>query len=399
MEDTPARSPRSESGGPEDAAWEFSGSNRDLLSTGLAETLGVDEQASAAIFSGLARTQPDANTTSVYLDINHWIGLAKAAAGHRDGARFAPTLERLQGDVAAGRIVVPLSSASYHEVSNITSVRQRADVASVMAPISQFVTLAARKSRMRCEFAAALSASTGRPRFPERLRPLGIGLAFAFGVGDGPMGQMSWPDDMPQDRDPRHLDELTFRLNQVAEYVLLRGPRPEDIAKMSNYDLGPTRKIVEAEASREQELLEMLLKDRGQISRIGDIVHARGLYWELGPHLPEWLAQGGMSLDTFFAKDKAWLTTFLDDIPALAIRTALVMQADKNSSRAWTTNDIYDIAALEAAVPYCDIVVTERHACHVMNASGLARRFQTAVVNSLDEVGPLIDEIGAIRDS
>ena len=66
------------------------------------------------------------------------------------------------------------------------------------------------------------------------------------------------------------------------------------------------------------------------------------------------------------------------------------MQTNKNGTRAWTRNDIYDIDALEAAVPYCDVVVTERYACRVMNQSGLADRFSTKVIRRLDNLVPVL---------
>lgn len=58
--------------------------------------------------------------------------------------------------------------------------------------------------------------------------------------------------------------------------------------------------------------------------------------------------------------------------PALAMRTSLVMHTNKNGTRAWARKGIYDIDALEAAAPYCDVVVTEKYAWQVMNQTGLA---------------------------
>lgn len=46
----------------------------------------------------------------VYLDLNHWISLAKAAVGHPDGARHVDSLGRLRQAAASGRYVFPLSA-------------------------------------------------------------------------------------------------------------------------------------------------------------------------------------------------------------------------------------------------------------------------------------------------
>ncbi len=114
---------------------------------------------------------------------------------------------------------------------------------------------------------------------------------------------------------------------------------------------------------------------------------------ELGPQLPELLAPAGLSVESFFYKGKDWITSFLDAIPALAVRTSLVMQTNKNGSRAWTRSDIYDIDALEAAVPYCDVVVTEKYACRAINKSRLADRFAAKVIRRLQDLIPILQSI------
>lgn len=70
----------------------------------------------------------------VYLDLNHWIGLAKAAVGHPDGQRYAEPLNVLRNQ--GHDVVVPLASEHYMEMSGISGQRQRFDVAAVMEEIS-----------------------------------------------------------------------------------------------------------------------------------------------------------------------------------------------------------------------------------------------------------------------
>lgn len=361
-----------------------------VVITALQERLGVDSAAAGAIVSGLRRHVPDQDAFSVYLDLNHWIALAKARVGHPDGARFTACLDLLVKAVDSGKLILPLGLTHYTEVANITDVRQRADVANAMAELSGFTTLAARKHRLRCEVAQALHQRLGRPLFPARLKRFGRGIAFAWGVSDGPAGRVVPLRSRSRTKSTPHLAELEFRLNQAAEYLLLRGPSPEDLARMADYDLRAVQAIAEARAAREQELFALLQTDPARKRRLEDIAHARGLYWELGPQLPELLAPAGLSVESFFCKGKDWITSFLDGIPALAVRTSLVMQTNKNGTRAWTRNDIYDIDALEAAVPYCDVVVTERYACRVMNQSGLADRFSTKVIRRLDDLVPVL---------
>lgn len=61
----------------------------------------------------------------VYLDLNHWIGLAQAATGHRSGVRFAGCLSACRAARASGAAVFPLSGAHYMEVAKIRDPAQR----------------------------------------------------------------------------------------------------------------------------------------------------------------------------------------------------------------------------------------------------------------------------------
>lgn len=70
------------------------------------------------------RRPPD--TQIAYLDLNHWITLAKAYSGHRDGRRQRDILDRLLQSVQAGEAVYPISFAIYVEIMKIRDRRHRA---------------------------------------------------------------------------------------------------------------------------------------------------------------------------------------------------------------------------------------------------------------------------------
>ena len=46
--------------------------------------------------------RPPYEVKLVYLDLNQWIGLAKAATGHKDGARYLQALEAARAAKDAG---------------------------------------------------------------------------------------------------------------------------------------------------------------------------------------------------------------------------------------------------------------------------------------------------------
>ena len=57
-------------------------------------------------------------------------------------------------------------------------------------------------------------------------------------------------------------------------------------------------------------------------------------------------------------------------------------------------NDMYDMAHLSVAVPYCDIVVCDKKMKSALRQSKLAQKYQTTVFSSLSEA---VDHLEAER--
>jgi hypothetical protein len=102
--------------------------------------------------------------------------------------------------------------------------------------------------------------------------------------------------------------------------------------------------------------------------------------------LPEALAAIGISIEDFLANGKEWLTAFVNDMPTIAVIMALAEANHRTTSREWSKNDIHDIDALSVAVPYCDIVVTEKHAHAQLLKARLEERFHATVLRRLEEL-------------
>jgi hypothetical protein len=82
---------------------------------------------------------------------------------------------------------------------------------------------------------------------------------------------------------------------------------------------------------------------------------------------------------------------FTDCMPSADVWITLLTTRHRNPQTRWTANDIYDADALSVAVPYCDVVATEKHATSLLESKGLPERVGTVVVTSLDD---LVGEFG-----
>ncbi|MFJ4694026.1 hypothetical protein [Streptomyces sp. NPDC088766] len=80
------------------------------------------------------------------------------------------------------------------------------------------------------------------------------------------------------------------------------------------------------------------------------------------------------------------IRAFTDCMPSADIHAALTEATHRNREKSWEPNDIFDIDALSVAVPYCDIVVTERYASHVLHAAHLPQWMKTEVVPRLKDL-------------
>jgi hypothetical protein len=67
----------------------------------------------------------------VYLDLNHWISLSQAAAGHPKGSVFTKVLDACRAERSAGTALFVLSSTHYMELLKIKDPAQREKLAEV----------------------------------------------------------------------------------------------------------------------------------------------------------------------------------------------------------------------------------------------------------------------------
>src|SRR3954471_20257085 len=86
-------------------------------------------------------------------------------------------------------------------------------------------------------------------------------------------------------------------------------------------------------------------------------------------------------------------------MPSTEVSVELKTAWHRNSVKQWNANDIYDIDALAVAVPYCDIVVTEKACHHILTAAQLGKRMHTALLRNLRDLPHTLREWKPIRPS
>ena len=328
----------------------------------------------------------------VYLDVNHWISLAKAAVGHEQGDSFKDALDTCRAAAVSGSATFVLAAAHYFEVLKVASPRQRRDIADVMESLTGFRTLVDRVTVMKLELAAALDfvlRMTGRD--PE-IDLIGHGVCHAFGKSNGGFrirDRATGEDVTPQFRQnygPEKFDAYMANALLELERSPLRGPQDEaELQKLQTLGYAPQQTLQIAKNRADEEMAQSLRLDGGgpwRRERLPDVVSARELLIEFQNMVPTAFQERGVGLEDILTSPEAGVA-FMRSMPSTDVSMALKTAWHRNRDKPWSANDIYDIDAMALAVPYCDVVVTEKACHHALVSTGMDTRMSTVLLRDL----------------
>lgn len=337
----------------------------------------------------------------VYLDLNHWIALAKANAGHRDGQPFADALAACVEAVERRVAVFPIADTIYMEVSKIGQYRQRRDLREVIERVSRYMVVTSRVVVAEHEVEALLDRFVGPSRSPiNTMDYIDWGVARAFGmVGGFRIRSSTTGEDITQEVRSSHRlgpEEFDRRL-AAAELGLnrsvLEGPASDAVAETLRQDGWNPRaghEVAERRAQQEREQVERFIADSPYGRYRGrDVVTAREVAIEINEILWRGLHARGTDLEHAFTDPDA-AREALATMPSVDVSVTLKTSYHQDPAHRWTANDIHDIDAVSSTIPYCDVVVTDKAVVSHAQRTGLAERLDTAVLARLSELVPLL---------
>jgi len=342
-------------------------------------------------------TPMSATSPKVYLDTNHWISFAKARVGHADGVRHRECYESLLNATVSGQVCIVLSSANYMELQlAVKGARQRTDLADVMSELARFHAIRPRSQLLEAQVMQRLHDTIGRPTFPSRPEPFGLGFAWIFNGRSDRLGLDAPPQALQvlfNEENGANTLLMLAQAQEMLEYMILRGSADGDPSDVPVLDLDPIRAAEIDRVQNFRNLEQKLAEDPKLVARLDDILIARELYLEIGPELGRLLYGAGLSIDSFFYMGKDWLSDFVEGLPTIAVQLAVRDQNIRGASRPWKVNDQRDVDHLGVAVPYCDFTVTDKAAANAIRRAGLDQQFGHIV---LDDLSSLVDLIRAI---
>jgi hypothetical protein len=279
------------------------------------------------------------------------------------------------------------------EMANIRDPRQRRDIAQVMEELSGFAALQPRSVILRNELDTVLTMRIGPS--PKPLLPLPLlrrGCAGAFGLRGGFRVRTAKGDDITesvrQQMGPDRFDAIMADAELRLDRSVLAGPTDDEVEQLRAYGWNPeaVRQVAENRAAEERAQVARLNADpRWRRGRLRDVVMGREVIIELFEALNEALEARGRDFSAVWT-DRDAARGIVNAMPSTDVAVTLKTAAHRNPQKGWLRNDIYDIDALSIAVPYCDIVVTEKHAHHVLQAARVPGRMDTVLLCRLGEL-------------
>ncbi len=340
----------------------------------------------------------------VYLDLLHWVSLAKANSGHRDGGRYADALGACLQAARSGIAVFPISDTIYMEVAKIGQHRRRRDLRDVIELVSRYQVITSRVIIANHEVEALLDALVGPSSRPiNTMDYLDWGVARAFGmVGGFRIRDRQTDEDVTEEAAAKFVDgpDAFHRKLALAELELnrktLEGPTADEEPALRADGWNP-RAGYEVAAQRAAQELDQVERFNGDPSwrgeRIRDVIAAREVVIEINRMLYEGLADRNASLDDVLDEDDIEKTRrFFNSMPSFDVSVSMKAVYHQNPAHRWKPNHIHDIDALASTVPYCDVVVTDKEAASHLIRTGVAGRFQTTVLARVEDLIPLLGQ-------
>lgn len=321
----------------------------------------------------------------LYLDLNHFINLAKAEAGKKSPAGYDDLLAALAGAISEGRILVPLSGQHAFEMSAITDPRQRGDVAKVMERLTRFQYLLGRTQLAEEEMDAGIRRLLGEQPFPVPFPLLRETIGHAFGMKGGVQIVDGHGSDVSEQTRHELGDAAYFTLTRSAylafERAPLAGPSDAEVLELrAKYGYRP-EVALESHSSRlefEVDFSEVLsTHPEWRTGRLRDVISAREFIHEWTDALSRVNRERHGRGEPTFDPDAETFRAFAGSMPHSQVAITLKTRYHRDPKHRWTVNDIADIDAISVAFAYCDAVYTDKAIRNALASSPELRSIPT----------------------
>lgn len=311
---------------------------------------------------------------TIYLDQMKWIDLSRAHHKRQGGAPYEDILKNLEVAVATDSVILPLATSHFIETAKHGDSSARQRLASTMVQFGKGWTIAPQSSFFRPEVRNALRSVLKLEKTSEPPQPFGRGVGFAFGEPERVTdSSIAW---CRADRFPEAMMIANVRTTLTSPFESMRKRGISGVESIANSFVNRVESV------------------RSKLKGYSPTVQRNHYYAELTyqhqTDLRLALDSAGISLSDFLDAGRGKLVEFWQSVPTMDTETELVVSRNRHWDRPVEANDTRDIAFLSVAVPYCDIVVTEKFWVAVAEQTGLAKKYNTTMLANLADLSESI---------
>jgi len=312
----------------------------------------------------------------LYLDQNKWIELARARYGKEDAAGVVAALGAVDDAVAVGKVIVPISGVHVMETMAPSDRGRRERLAEFMVGLSGNASILPYMALRPLEILHAVLRKLGRtPTAPLRPHVLGRGLTYALGAELSVSG-------IPAPAAEVLTEVLESRASSIAMLVEAADPALTAVSRREDEAAVAELEVIRARAQAGLTPQQRLDLEMATVFSTGPA----------GTELLDVLRKLGIGMQEFAAMFDGrddWVS-FFHDVPTMDVFVTLGTERDRSKERRIHRNDTKDLGFLAVAIPYANIVVTERFWAHLANSTGLAERYGTTVVADVARLPALL---------
>lgn len=321
----------------------------------------------------------------LWLDQNKWIDLARAHYGRPGGEAFRDALAAIRKAVDAGTLIVPFSMVTIIEMQGDPHAERRERFTRFMTDLSRNRTILTHLPIRSWEVRNAVYRLFGRPE------PGCVRRSIVREGVDNAMGLRASITGIPPEfaavlmrmvNEPEVAAELVLSMTDAGAIADTNQMKAEETANLSLQE--DVRRRAAAEITVEQ---RFVAEFREHVLR-GDV----------GVALVEALQELGLSMSDFYqgCPTTRDFLSFFDGVASLYVNVTLTIARDQDLVRPIDRNDARDLIALSVAVPYGNIVVTEKYWGNMVRSRGLAAKYNTTVLTDARELPRQLAEAGCL---
>jgi hypothetical protein len=314
----------------------------------------------------------------VYMDQWVYVNLLRCQKGlYPEYSKYSKVYQKLIDSSDNGTNKFPFSIAHLHETIKRTKLSSRKELYKFIFDLSKFNTIRPWVQIIDLEIRNAILKSIGSQPVDLTNYVFGNELGHCFGS----KAELSSVD--PAKKVPEEIRKKVFsvyRNSDIMSSVLCEDKMLEYVKGLIQEDIELAEKL---ENMRKKEYSHPDKKMRKNISDARFFIEI--IQDDFVKAILDFKLDAKKYIKNIFSSKESAIR-FLKSIPTGYVFHVLNDTRNQNTSRPIEPNDLWDLGALAIAVPYCDVVVTEREWARILNQNRIGELYNTKITHKLEDL-------------